>query len=128
MKNLIIAMCTSIMPTLVWANTSSWNCQNTINEVQCKNKTCQSGTVLDSSFKVSIQNHSKVTVCTHNKCWNGQAISQNKANQALYTIKQFGWTTQNQPNSEYALAVNYSTKSLSLQSENQAYPLHCQVV
>lgn len=64
MKNLIIILCASIAPTLLWANTSSWNCQNTINEIKCKNKNCHSGSVLDSSFKVSIQDHSKVTVCT----------------------------------------------------------------
>lgn len=76
MKNIIIVICASIFPTLLWANTSSWQCQNTINEVKCKNKNCHSGAVLDSSFKVSIQDHSKVKVCTQNKCWNGHAVSQ----------------------------------------------------
>ena len=128
MKNIIIVICASIFPTLLWANTSSWQCQNTINEVKCKNKNCHSGAVLDSSFKVSIQDHSKVKVCTQNKCWNGHAVSQKKSHQALYPIKQFGWTTQNNPNAEYTLGVNHNTKSLYLQGENQAHPLQCQLV
>lgn len=127
MKNLIIILCASIAPTLLWANTSSWNCQNTINEIKCKNKNCHSGSVLDSSFKVSIQDHSKVTVCTQKKCWNGQAVSRNNSNQELYTIKQFGWTTQNQPYENYTLGVNNSTKSLYLQSNEKAHPLQCQI-
>lgn len=127
MKHLIIIFCTSFCPLLIWANTSSWQCQNTINEVKCKNKNYHSGAILDSKFKVSIQDHSKVTVCTQNKCWNGQATSQSNSNQSLYTIKQFGWTAQNQPHSNYILGVNHSTKSLYLQGEEKTHPLQCQL-
>ncbi len=51
-----------------------------------------------------------------------------KSHHALYTIKQFGWTTQNNPNAEYTLGVNHNTNSLYLQGENQAHPLQCQLV
>lgn len=83
MKKLIIILCISISPQHFTQIPHHGSVKTQSMKSGVKNKTCQSGSVLDSTFKISINNQSKVEVCTHKKCWNGQAVSHNNLNQQL---------------------------------------------
>lgn len=125
MKNIMILLITSLIPTTIWANTA-WSCQNSINEVRCNKNSCHSSAPMASQFDVRINNNQNISVCSQGKCWNGQA-KKSKENKELYEIKQFGWTAQHEPNADYLLGVNHSDQSLYLQGNGKKMPLQCKL-
>ena len=125
MKKFILGITAALFTTVLWAD-GSWKCANTIAEVSCaKQGGCNASSNTSESFNISIRNNNQVSVCAKGRCWRGLAEPTISGNQSIYPIKQFNWTTLDQPNAEYVLAVNRNSQTLSLQGNGQNYQMQC---
>ncbi|RKG32650.1 hypothetical protein [Acinetobacter tianfuensis] len=124
MKKIIFIAATAMFSTGLWAN-GAWKCANSIAEVACQQGNCTAAHTPADSFLISIKHDTQVSVCAKNKCWRGNTQPNTRGNLVLYPIKQFNWTTLEQPDNEYTLAVNQHNKNLSIQGGNRNYPLQC---
>lgn len=125
MKNFVLFACASCLATVAVAD-STWQCANSIAEISCaKQGNCQIPQNLNNTFRITIKNNNQIAVCAQNNCWRGSSQAIQNGNQTTYAIKQFSWTTLEQPNSEYLLAVDQNTQRLSLQGAGKKYNLQC---
>jgi hypothetical protein len=128
MKIFLLVLVVLNMPSQLIAETLSWQCQNTINEINCINHLCSPQSINDSRFTLTIQNNSKIKICTRNKCWNGEITDRRSTDQQLLDISGISWTMNNQYLKDYKLGINYYAKSLYLKSDNRIHPLQCVMV
>ena len=124
MKKIILMTIITGFSTVIWAD-GSWDCINSIAEVSCLQLGTCKALYPAQSFNISIKNNNQVSVCAQNKCWRGFAQPATSGSNTLYPMRQFNWTTLDQPNGEYTLAVNQYNKSVSLQNQGKSLPLQC---
>lgn len=124
MKKIILMTIITGFPTVIWAD-GSWDCINSIAEVSCLQLGTCKAFYPAQSFNISIKNSNQVSVCAQSKCWHGFAQPATSGSKTLYPMRQFNWTTLDQPNGEYTLAVNQYNKSVSLQNQTKSFPLQC---